>query len=279
MDATAADYLRAIFLGVVQAVTEFLPISSSGHLVLAPRLFGEEASSLTFDVGLHLGTLTAVLAYFWRDWWLISSTAVVDLVRHGLAVARWRPAGRLGLWLAAGTLPAIAAGLLLGDTAEEQLREPVVVAAMLILFSFVIDFGDRHGGEDTTVESMGPRRALFVGAAQAVALIPGVSRSGITIAAARALGYSRPSAARFSFLLSAPVILGAGLFRFTDAVTGDEVVLWGPLLVGALTAALVGALVIRGLLGYLQTRTLRIFVWYRIALGLVVLGAVAAGIL
>ena len=126
---------------------------------------------------------------------------------------------------------------------------------------------------------MGVRRALFIGAAQALALMPGVSRSGITIAAARSLGFERPSAARFSFLLSAPVILGAGVLTLGDAMRGDEALAWGPLLAGAVAAAIVGALVIKALLAYLQRRTLRVFVWYRIALGLVVLGAVAAGIL
>lgn len=279
MDPTLADYLRAIFLGVVQAVTEFLPISSSGHLVLAPHLFGDEASSLTFDIGLHLGTLVAVLVYFWRDWWQITKATAADTVRHGLLLARWGPQSRLGLWLALGTLPAIVVGVLAQDAVEERFREPAVVAVMLILFSFVIDFGDRRGGEDRRIEGMGVRRSLLIGAAQALALVPGVSRSGATITAARLVGFERPSAARFSFLLSAPVILGAGVFKVADAISGGEQVMWGPLFVGALTSALVGALVIRGLLRYLVTRTLRVFVWYRIALGLAVLGAVAAGIL
>lgn len=279
MDATLADYLRAVALGVIQAVTEFLPISSSGHLVLAPRVLGDQVSSLTFDVGLHLGTLVAVLGYFWRDWWRILTAGVRDLLRHGPRFQRWGPDARLGLWLAVGTLPAVAFGLLAQDAVEERFRQPAVVAVMLILFSLVIEAGDRLGGTGRDVERMGVRRSLFVGAAQALALIPGVSRSGATITAARLAGYDRPSAARFSFLLSAPVILGAGVFRFADALGGEETVMWGPLLVGALTAAVVGAAVIRGLLGFLQTRTLRVFVWYRIALGLVVLGAVAAGIL
>ncbi|MDO9446148.1 MAG: undecaprenyl-diphosphatase UppP [Dehalococcoidia bacterium] len=279
MDPTLADYLRAIFLGVVQAVTEFLPISSSGHLVLAPRLLGEETSSLTFDIGLHLGTLVAVLVYFWRDWWQITKATAADTLHHGPRLARWGPQSRLGLWLAVGTLPAIVVGVLAQDAVEERFREPAVVAVMLILFSFVIDFGDRRGGSDKRVDGMGVRRSLLIGAAQALALVPGVSRSGATITAARLVGFERPSAARFSFLLSAPVILGAGIFKVADAISGGEQVMWGPLLVGALTSAIVGALVIRGLLRYLVTRTLRVFVWYRIALGLAVLGAVAAGIL
>jgi undecaprenyl-diphosphatase len=279
VDPTLADYLRAIFLGVVQAVTEFLPISSSGHLVLAPHLFGEETSSLTFDIGLHLGTLVAVLVYFWRDWWQITKATAADTVRHGPRLARWGPQSRLGLWLALGTLPAIVVGVLAQDAVEERFREPAVVAVMLILFSFVIDFGDRRGGDDRRIEGMGVRRSLLIGAAQALALVPGVSRSGATITAARLVGFERPSAARFSFLLSAPVILGAGVFKVADAISGGEQVMWGPLFVGALTSALVGALVIRGLLRYLVTRTLRVFVWYRIALGLAVLGAVAVGIL
>ena len=279
MDPLLAEYLRAIILGVVQSATEFLPVSSSGHLVLVPRLLGEETSALAFDVGLHLGSLSAILGYFWRDWWQIGRAGVADIARHGTAVGRWTPHAQLGLWIAAGTVPAVVVALLFGGFAEEHLRQPVPVAITLIVFSFVIDFGDRRPGASKAVESMGVRRALFIGAAQALALMPGVSRSGITIAAARSLGFERPSAARFSFLLSAPVILGAGVLTLGDAMRGDEALAWGPLLAGAVAAAIVGALVIKALLAYLQRRTLRVFVWYRTALGLVVLGAVAAGIL
>jgi undecaprenyl-diphosphatase len=279
MEADAADYLRAILLGIVQAVTEFLPISSSGHLVLAPRLLGRETSSLTFDVGLHLGTMVAVIGYFWRDWFAIAAAGVHDIGRHGPRIGRWTSRSRLGLWIALGTVPAVLAGLLFADTIEERLREPWLVGTMLIAFGVVIGVADRWGAQMRRLLDMTAAGAFVVGIAQAIALVPGVSRSGITIAAGRGLGFDRPSAARFSFLLSAPVVFGAGALELSRALRGDEVIAWGPMVAGAVAAAVVGAFVIRGFLAFLQSRTLAIFVWYRIALGLLVLAAAAAGVL
>ncbi len=274
-----ADYARAVALGVVQALTEFLPVSSSGHLLLAPELIGDEASSLTFDVGLHIGTMFAVIVYFARDWGEIIGSGLRDVAVHRHRVGRWSPRGRLGLWIVAGTAPAVVAGLLFDGLIERELREPVVVGVMLIVFAGVISVLDRWGGTVGRMLDMTLGRAITVGVAQAIALVPGVSRSGVTIAAARGLGFDRPAAARFSFLLSAPVVLGAGVLRMTEAVRGDEAVAWGPLAAGAVVAFVLGMFVIRGLLAYLESHTLRLFVWYRIALGLAVLTAVAAGAL
>lgn len=273
------DYLRAILLGIVQAVTEFLPISSSGHLILAPEILGEEASSLTFDVGLHLGTLLAVLGYFWRDWVRMGVATLRDARSEGVAVRRWSVDARLGLLLALGTVPAVIVGFLFEDWIEENVRDPLIVAAMLIIVGLLIGAADRWGAQIGRLADVTPGRALLVGCAQASALIPGVSRSGATIATMRALGFDRPSAARFSFLLSAPIIAGAGTLQLTDAIRGDEVVAWGPLLVGAITAAFVGALVIKVFMGFIARATLAVFVWYRIALGLAVIAAVATGVL
>ncbi len=271
------DYLRAVLLGVVQAVTEFLPISSSGHLVLAPHLLGEEESPLTFDVGLHLGTTVAVLGYFWRDWAEIIADGLRDAGRHGVRVGRWGPRSRFGLWIALGTLPAVVVGAVFDETIEAHLREPLLVAVMLIGVGLVIWMFDRREASTLRLGDVTPGHALIIGVAQAAALVPGVSRSGSTIAAARALGFDRPSAARLSFLLSAPAVVGAGTLKLGQALRGDEVVQWGPMLVGAAVSAVVGALVIWRLLAYLQSHTLRAFVWYRIALGLVVLAGLAIG--
>jgi len=271
------DYLKAILLGVVQALTEFLPISSSGHLVVAPEIIGDDVSSLTFDVGLHLGTMVAVVVYFWRDWIEIIVSGVRDLSRHRWDVAKWEWPSKLGLWIALGTVPAVIIGLLFKDRIDQQLREPEVVGVALILGGILLGLVDRWGATIGRITDMTPGRSFAIGCAQAVALIPGVSRSGATIGMGRVLGYSRVSAARFSFLLSAPVVLGAGVLQLGDALGGSEDVSWGPLLLGALTAAVVGALVIRFLLAFLESRTLRLFVWYRIALGLAILGAVAFG--
>lgn len=279
MDASAADYLRAVVLGVIQAVTEFLPVSSSGHLIVGGRLFGEDVSSLTFDVGLHIGTMVAVIGYFWRDWTRMASAAVYDIATEGPDIRRWQQQSRLGVWIALGTIPAVVVGLLFEERIDQHLREPWVVATMLIVFAGVISIADRWGGTLGRLLDMTPGRSFAIGVAQAMALIPGVSRSGATIAMGRFLGFDRESAARFSFLLSAPVVFGAGVLQFIRAVAGEEVILWGPLVVGAVVAAGVGALVIRGFLGFLQSRTLQVFVWYRIALGLAIFAALAAGIL
>jgi len=273
------DYLRAILLGIVQAVTEFLPISSSGHLILAPEILGEEASSLTFDVGLHVGTLFAVLGYFWRDWIRIGTATVHDARSEGGAVRRWSVDARLGLLLALGTVPAALVGFFFEGWIEDTARHPLIVATMLIVVGLYIGVADRWGAQIGRLADMTPGRAFLVGCVQAAALIPGVSRSGGTMATMRAMGFDRPSAARFSFLLSAPIIAGAGTLQIVEAISGDEVVAWGPLLVGALTAAIVGALVIKVFMGFIARATLAVFVWYRIALGLAVIAAVATGAL
>jgi undecaprenyl-diphosphatase len=273
------DLLRAAFLGLLQAATEFLPVSSSGHLVLAPELVGDDVSTLTFDVALHLGTTIAVVAYFWRDWARIIGSGIRDFAQHGLRLTGWSQYSLLGVWVVVATIPAVIVGLLFGDTIDEQLREPWVVGLTLIAFGLVIGLLDRWGGTVARLLDMTAGRAGTIGVAQAVALIPGVSRSGITIAAGRGLGFDRPSAARFSFLMSAPVILGAGILQFSDALASDEKLNWGPMIVGAIVAAIAGALVIRWLLRYLETGTLLPFVWYRIGLGTLVLILSATGVI
>jgi len=270
---------RAVVLGIVQAATEFLPISSSGHLVLAPELIGDDVSSLTFDVALHLGTMVAVIAYFWREWVRIIGLGIADIFQHHVRVQRWDPHSRLGLWIVLGTIPAVVVGLLFKDLIEEQLRQPWLVGTMLIAFGLIMGALDRWGGTVGQLLDMTPGRSFIVGVAKAIALVPGVSRSGVTIAAARGLGFDRPSAARFSFLLSAPAVLGAGVLQFSEALASDEALRWGPLMVGAFVSAVVGALVIRWLLHFLQTGTLWPFVWYRIALGLLVLVLAAAEVI
>ncbi len=271
------DYLLAALLGLMQALTEFLPISSSGHLVLAPHLLGASVSSLTFDVGLHTGTLAATLAYFWRDWVRIARALVLDLLGHGLHLGRWGEASRLGLWIALGTLPAVIAGTALNGPIEASLRQPLVVGVLLIAFALLLWWADRIPQRVHGLQRVGPYQALLIGVAQAVALVPGVSRSGITITAARVLQFDRETATRFAFLLSMPAVLAAASLKLGEAALGHEPVRWGPLAVGALVSALAGIAVIHGLLRYLRTHSLAPFVWYRIAVGLAVIAAVATG--
>ena len=272
------EYLRAALLGLVQALTEFLPISSSGHLVVASELFGDELNDLTFDVGLHLGTTLAVLLYFRRDWVLFGASLGRDLRAHGGQVGRWRPRSRLALLIALGSLPAFAVGAAFALTLEDGLREPVLVGVMLIAVGLLIWVLDR-AAQSRGLRDLGAPGALLIGVAQAAALVPGVSRSGATIAAGRGLGLRREAATRFSFLLSAPVVVGAAVALLGEAILGGEEVAWGPLLFGALVAAIVGMGVIRWLLRFVRRHSLAVFVWYRLAAGAAVLAAVAAGVL
>lgn len=275
--SSVEDYLRAALLGVIQAVTEFLPISSSGHLVLAAELLGDDVNDLTFDVGLHVGTTSAVLFYFWRDWALLAVSIRRDLRTHWLAVDRWRWRSRLGLLLALGSLPAIAAGVVIQLTVDDGLREPLVVGIMLIGVGALMWALDAYGRSDLGMRAIGERHALVVGVAQATALVPGVSRSAATISAGRGLHLSRSAAARFSFLLSAPIVIGASSVVLLEALRGEAEIEWGPMLLGALVAAVVGWLVIHELLRFVRRHSLLVFVWYRFGVGAAVLVGVWAG--
>jgi len=254
------DYRIAATLGIVQGLGEFLPISSSAHLILAPWFFGWPDPGLTFDVALHVGTLVAVVAYFWRD-----------LLRLAIAAPRPRsPDGRMFWLLLLGAIPGGIAGVLLDDLAEQAFRSPLLIAGTLSLMGLALLAADRIGATDRELRDIGPLDALLIGAAQALAIVPGVSRSGITIAVARARGIERAAAARFSFLLGIPLIAGAALFKLRH-LADTPGALTGPFLVGVLAAALVGAASIAFLLRYLQRAGLGLFVLYRLLLaGLVV---------
>ena len=280
------DILRAIALGVIQGLTEFLPISSSGHLIVARELFGWEfADDLTFDVALHLGTTAAVIAYFWSEWltmlrsgwhWLSTRERVEPRARSHepgfrAAAAADREQGydaRLLVLLAIGSVPAGITGLIFDVFLEDEVRSPIVVGAMLIVFGLVLYVAERSNRGDRDVASTEPRDAASIGMAQAISLVPGVSRSGITISAAMARGYSREQAARLSFLLATPAILGAGLLKCAEAVvdglpSGDI----DAIAAGTVVSAVVGWLSIRYLLRLLQTGTFTPFVAYRLIAG------------
>ena len=265
------NLLQAALLGMVQGLTEFLPISSSGHLVLVPWLFGWSFEhSLAFDAALHLGTAFALIVYFWRDW--------LDLLGGVLAglrdpAARRERRWRLAWLLVLGSIPAGLVGLAFESTIEQLVRDPRLVAVLLIVFGLIMLAADRAAARRRALDEVGPADALLVGLAQVLALAPGVSRSGITITAGLLLDLDRPAAARFSFLLSAPITLAAALYSLRrlvgpQAQTGDGVL---TLLVGVASAAIFGILAIGFLLRYLQRNSLATFVWYRVLLGLVVL--------
>ncbi|MGH9135177.1 MAG: undecaprenyl-diphosphate phosphatase [Ilumatobacteraceae bacterium] len=271
--------LHAVVLGLVQGLSEFLPISSSGHLLLVPWLFGwddfESADvEKAFDVALHLGTVVAAIFYFRRD--------LVTYVREGvrLVVNRERPRtpeGRLAWLLVLSTLPAAAVGAFLESWIDEQLGRPVIIAVSLIVFGLLLAWADRSVGR-RKVEHYGARDAVLVGAAQALALNPGTSRSGITMTAARRLGFDRDAAARLSFLMMIPVTGGAIAFKLTKLVRdGIPDGLLAPMIVGIVTSGVSGWLAVWGTLRLVRTRSFNPFVIYRLGLGLLVLVVAAAG--
>jgi len=247
---------EALILGIVQGLGEFLPISSSAHLVLTPWLFGWHDPGLGFNVALHLGTLAAVVAYFWRDW--------LSLVLNGLKGAKNRE-GRLFWYLAVATIPGALAGAALEHYAETVFRTPLLVGVMLIVMGVILYVADHYGARARGIYQVGWRDALLIGVSQAFAIIPGVSRSGATISAARFLGLEREAATRFSFLLSVPIIFGAGVFSLRDIGVSDLTL---PFWVGVITSAVTGFAAIAFLLRFVITRNFDIFVWYRVILGL-----------
>jgi undecaprenyl-diphosphatase len=255
--------MHAIWLGILQGLGEFLPISSSGHLIVVPWLLGWPIQSLAFDVALHVGTLVAVLAAFAGDWWRLFSGAA-----RGVAEKRFAPEARTLLLIVLGSVPAGVAGLLLDDWAETVFRAPALVAATMALMGVVLYAADRRAvageGGDGAITL---KDALLIGSAQALALVPGVSRSGATISMALLLGHRRQEAARFSFLLATPITAGAALVKVPHLLHGADL---SVVLPGMVAAAVVGLLSIKLLLRYVRTRDYRPFAWYRWAFALVV---------
>ncbi len=269
------DLLQSLLLGLVQGLTEFLPVSSTAHLILTPYIFGwtltpEFAQALfAFDILLQWGTLLAVIVYFWRDLW-----AIVRAVVTGLLAGRpfASAEARLGWLIVVATLPAVAAALVFKDLIEQVHGQPYVVIGVLIVFSALIYAAERIGRRNRTLETLTWRDALLIGAAQAVALLPGVSRSGATITGGLAIGLERPAAARFSFLASIPALTGAGVLALRDLADLPNLsAVVPPLLLGTLAAAVVGFACIHWLLGYLAKKSMDVFVWYRLIAGAVFL--------
>jgi undecaprenyl-diphosphatase len=271
--------LHAIVLGLVQGLSEFLPISSSGHLLLVPWLFGwndfDDASvKKAFDVALHFGTLLAVIGYFRRD--------LVRYIREGLRLVwnRERPVdadGKIAWLLVLATVPAALVGALLESWIDEQLGTPTIIAISLIGFGLLLWWADRRLG-NRVVEEFQTRDALLVGAAQALALNPGTSRSGITMTAARQIGFGRDAAARLSFLMSLPVIAGAVVLKVGKLLAdGMPDGLMTPMIVGVITSFLSGWVAVWGTLRLVRTHSFTPFVVYRIVLGVAVLVVIAAG--
>ncbi len=258
--------IQAAVLGIVQGLAEFLPISSSGHLIMVPFLLGWEEHSQEFDLALHLGTTIALLWFFWTDWVALARSFV-----RGLGSAEVRATDRswhMALLVLLGSIPAGVIGIVAEKPVAQLFRGSVVNAILLILFGLLLWLADSLGARKRGLDDVTWKDALLVGIAQAVALMPGVSRSGITITAALGRGMDRAAAARFSFLLSGPIILGAALFKLRAGVSPSELV---PVVVGTAAAAITGWAAIGFLLRYLQTNSTFVFVVYRIAFGVLVL--------
>jgi undecaprenyl-diphosphatase len=258
-----ATELQALFLGAVQGLTEFLPVSSSAHLVLIPWLFGWDDPGLAFDVALHLGTLLALLVYYGREW----LSMVLSLMRPDAA------ARRLLLLLIVSSIPGAVIGLLLEKQAETTFRDPRIIAATLALMGLVLWVADARAAQSKTIDHLTFADAILIGLSQALAIIPGVSRSGSTITAGRILGVAREDAANFSFLMATPIIAGAGLHeapKIIHAGINSAVVL------GFVSSAVFGLLAITALVKFVRTRTYQPFAWYRIALAIVVIAVAFA---
>ena len=260
---------QALLLGAVQGITEFWPVSSTAHLALFQWFFGWGKPQLAFTVALHVGTLVAVVIYFRRRLW--------GLIKAWFASVRDREIGddrerRLAWFLVLATIPAVIAGLFLHDAAEVLESMPLFMAFMLASVGAILWYADSLKAGDRNLDSMGMRDALAVGIAQAIALAPGVSRSGATMTTALYAGYTREQAAEFAFLLSIPVIAGAALYEGAKVIKdGLPPGLGKAMLVGAVTAAIFGWFAVKYLLRYLQKGSFKPFVWYRFALALAVL--------
>ena len=269
-NAFAMTVFQAVILGLVQGLAEFLPISSSAHLVLAPWVFGWSDPGLSFDVALHVGTLIAVLWYFRAEW--------VTLTRSAIALLRTRRADtedkRRFLYLVVATVPAAIGGVLLEEYAETTFRSPALMAVTLMVMGVVLWAVDRYAVRDRPLSSLGLRDALLIGLAQVLALVPGVSRSGSTMTAGRALGFDRQSAAVFSFLMSMPVTAAAALLKVPDLLRTDGIT--ATLVAGVISAGVSSWLAIAVLLRYVSRHSFGVFAVYRLALGALILGLLAS---
>ncbi len=258
------ELIQALVLGLIQGATEFVPVSSSAHLVLVPWLLGWPHLGLTFDTTLHLGTLVAVVAYFWRDFVELAGAWVQSVARRSLA----NPKARVAWWIIVGTVPAAIMGVLWEKQFEALFGSPGWVAGLLLVTGLILAVSERWGRRTREMEHLTLLDSILIGVAQGFAIAPGLSRSGATIAAGLGLGLKREQAARYSFLLATPIIFGAGLLQLKDVVAmAHPFAYLPPLIAGFGAAAVSGYLCIRFLLLYLQRRRLYVFAVYCWLLG------------
>jgi undecaprenyl-diphosphatase len=270
------DPLKAVILGLLQGLTEFLPISSSAHLRIFPELWGWGDPGAAFTAVIQIGTETAVLFYFRKDIWRIASAWLRSLVRPEL---RGHLDARMGWFIIIGSLPIVVLGILLKDVIERDFRNLWIIGTTLIVLGVILGIADRVSSDRLQIKNISLRDAILMGAAQALALIPGVSRSGATISMGRFLGYEREAATRYAFLLAIPAVVGAGLYELPEIPHGDNSYGWGPTILATVVSFLVGYAAIAWLLRYVSTRSYTPFVVYRVALGGMTLVLLGAGVL
>jgi len=259
---------QGLVLGIVQGIAEFLPISSSAHLIIIPWLLGWDDGGLTFDVALHAGTLVALLVYFRKEWMLLIKGLLKikspNFLSPNLAPD---PDTRMALFITYGTIPGALMGLLLEKKAEHAFRSPVLIATTLAIMGVILWIADKHSKKTKTLDQMTLKDSLMIGIAQGFAVIPGFSRSGVTISTALVQGFDRQASARFSFFLSMPIIAGACVLKLRHLTVGD---LTAPFLVGVAAAAVSGYFAIGGLIKFLQTRSYGAFAAYRVLVGVAI---------
>ena len=260
------DWLHAIVLALVQGITEFLPVSSSAHLILVPALFGWTDQGLAFDVTVHIGTLFAVVWFLRKELTLIAPAWIT-----GWRTRQWNNHGQLGWMVIIATLPVALLGLLAGGLIETHLRAVSVIGVTTLCFGLLLGWADRKGeSQTTTLSQLTWQHVLWVGCAQALALIPGTSRSGITITAMLALGYSRVSATKFSFLLAVPAISLSGLHKGRELALNHATVDWSSFIIGVVVSALMAFYCMQWFMHFVQKVGMRPFVIYRVILALII---------
>lgn len=268
------DLLKAVFLGTLQGLTEFLPISSSAHLRIFPEILGWSDPGAAFTAVIQIGTELAVLIYFRHDIRRIATAWLGSLFRPEL---RGRTDARMGWYIIVGSLPIVVLGILLKDVIERDFRNLWVIGTALVVLGLILGVADRFSRDDRSLRELGLKQAVLMGLAQAAALIPGVSRSGATISMGRFLGFDREAATRFAFLLAIPAVVGAGVFELKEIPHGENAYSWGPTLLATVVAFVVGYASIAWLLRYVTTKSYLPFVLYRVGLGGLVLALLAAG--
>lgn len=258
---------HSLVLGIVQGISEFLPISSSGHLVVIPYLFGWQPHSLSFDVALHFGTVIALAIFFWNDW--------MEIIKNGfkyLTNRDFEPTSKNYpkdiLWqILVATIPAAVVGLILDKYVESYFHQPLLLALNFAFFGWLLWYVDKKYAKNQDPGKLTYKKSFWIGFAQSIALIPGVSRSGITMTAARMNGLNRENAARFSFLIGTPAMIGAFLLKFKDIAANDLNLTF---LVGVVASAIFGIISIKFLLDYLKKSDFSVFLWYRVALAIII---------